>query len=340
MIGVILLRYEGERKDYLPSLSFQQQKQPITLKNLDIQAEPSCEKAMFETHDSNHSLKVEDIEKGVVDVSSEEPKTIDDSAMNGSDSHGEDHHDNDSHGHHEPATQISLLASAVVCFIIYFVFCIVFSSVVWVPKTSSISQDETIDPPYGIPQGVGINLMGIAIGSAFFAWKSGCKAIIAGPDLLPVVFFAEAGISVITYLASQSNDYDPCSDESDYGRRFLGGGEGDPCDPNLRYLAAYEPTVSPDLVPKVVPTTLVAMIIGNLFTALVFYGLGKMKNTANVIGFIPASVVGGFLTCIGYKVRIVCYPHLLLILSLLLHVPLSILIRLLPCFYGPSRSSS
>ena len=238
--------------------------------------------------------------------------------------HGD--HDDDGHGHHEPATPMSLLSSAVVCFVIYFVFCIVFSSVVWDPLTSATSMDENISPPYGIPQGVGINLMGIAIGSAFFAWKSGCRGIIAGPDLLPIVFFAEAGMSVMSFLASQSEGYDPCADNKasgysygeseydDHSHRFLGEEGEDPCytsDAYRRYLAGDEPTISPELIPKAVPTTLVAMIIGNLITALLFYGLGKMKNTASVIGFIPASVVGGFLTCIGYKVRrtMLCGTH-------------------------------
>ena len=217
------------------------------------------------------------------------------------DDHTDDAHEHDAH--HAGPTWISLLASSVVCFIIYFVFCIVFSSVVWDPLNSSL--DTNIDPPFGVPQGVGINLIGIAIGSVFFAWKSGCKAVMAGPDLLPIVFFAEAGVSVVTYLAATSVPLDGCEDDgSDAHNRFLGGsdeGTSNPCDAYHRNLAGDGVYLDETAISKVVPTTLVAMIIGNMLTAVVFYGLGKMKNTASVIGFIPASVVAGFLTCIGYK---------------------------------------
>eukprot|EP00985_Skeletonema_marinoi_P003734 scaffold1616_cov173-Skeletonema_marinoi.AAC.6 len=223
---------------------------------------------------------------------------------------GESHGDH--HGHAANPSYKSLIASSVVCFIIYFVFCIVFSSVVWDPLNSSL--DPNINPPFGVAQGVGINLMGIAVGSVFFAWKSGCNAIIAGPDLLPVVFFAEAGTSVVTYLAASSAQAlrSTCADGAvadDAHHRFLGGGGGgyaadasaDPCDLFHRHLAGDELYLDETSISKVVPTTLVAMMIGNLVTALVFYGLGKAKNTASVIGCIPASVVAGFLTCIGYK---------------------------------------
>ncbi|KAL7552508.1 hypothetical protein ACHAWF_015774 [Thalassiosira exigua] len=214
-----------------------------------------------------------------------------------------DSHDDEDHGHAE-TTLLSQLASAVVCFIIYFVFCIVFSSVTWDPLSSASSLDPNIDPPFGIPQGVGINLMGIAVGSAFFAWRSGCKCIISGPDLLPIVFFSEAAVMVLTYVASQSGP-PPCGDAGDDGyHRLLGpsGGGEDPCaDVFKRRLAGGSEWIDPELISMVVPTTLVAMMIGNAITGVVFFSLGKMKNTASVIGFIPASVVAGFLTCIGYK---------------------------------------
>lgn len=239
------------------------------------------------------------------------------------------------HAHgHAAATPFSLVASAVVCFIIYFVFCIVFSSVVWDPLSGATSLDPRIDPPFGIPQGVGINLMGIAVGSVFFSWKSGCKAVVGGPDLLPIVFFAEAGASVLAYLIKVQEEAwpggygcaQPYASAADYedAHRFLGGGgadayaSADPC--AHRFLAGGDEATlkDPELFSKIVPTTLVAMMIGNVITALVFYGLGKMKNTASVIGFIPSSVVAGFLTCIGYKVRlstitmVMCFFMLLL----------------------------
>mmetsp|Transcript_24677 Transcript_24677/g.53232 ORF Transcript_24677/g.53232 Transcript_24677/m.53232 type:complete len:338 (+) Transcript_24677:170-1183(+) len=218
------------------------------------------------------------------------------------------HDDHGAHGHAGP-TFMSKLASSIVCFIIYFVFCIVFSSVVWDPLNSSL--DVNINPSFGVPQGVGINLMGIAVGCVFFAWKSGCKAVMAGPDLLPIVFVAEAGTSVMAYLVSESNKlgHTNCGDNASSGaHRFLGGGgdagASDPCSAFHRSLAADGPYLDETFYSMVVPTTLVAMMIGNAVTGLLFYGLGKMKHTASVIGCMPASVVAGFLTCIGYKVRL------------------------------------
>ena len=192
--------------------------------------------------------------------------------------------DNDRHAQEEPTTA-SLVASAVVCFVIYFVFCIVFSSVVWDPLAFASSTD----PTFGVPQGVGINLLGIAIGCVAFAVKSGSKAGMAGPDLIPVVFFAQAGTSVVAYLSSTSSDpYAGCSDDAYH--RILGEGDGgneDPC--THRRLAGDEVYLDDDAKMQVVPTTLAAMMIGNAVTGLLFYGLGKMKNTAAVIGFIPAA---------------------------------------------------
>lgn len=123
------------------------------------------------------------------------------------------------------------------------------------------------------------------------------------------------------YLVGMSGD-PPCSyyeDGSSDAHRLLGAASHDentyedtpPCiegattenDMFHRHLAGESSYIDPSLIPQLVPTTLLAMMIGNAITAMLFYGLGKMKNTASVIGFIPASVVAGFLTCIGYKVR-------------------------------------
>jgi len=195
----------------------------------------------------------------------------------------DDHH---AHDDEEPTTA-SLVSSAVVCFVIYFVFCIVFSSVVWDPLAFASSTD----PTFGVPQGVGINLLGIAIGCVAFAAKSGSKAVMAGPDLIPVVFFAQAGASVVAYLSSISSDpYAGCSDVASSHRNLGGEGYGDSPDPCAhRHLAGDEMYLDDDAKMQVVPTTLAAMMIGNAVTGLLFYGLGKMKNTAAVIGFIPAA---------------------------------------------------
>lgn len=51
-----------------------------------------------------------------------------------------------------------------------------------------------------------------------------------------------------------------------------------------------------------IPTTLVAMIICNLCVGILFFALGRLNKTSAAIGFVPASVISGFLSCIGYKV--------------------------------------
>lgn len=193
-------------------------------------------------------------------------------------------------------------ASAVVCFVIYFFFCIVFASVVFDPLVSPS------DPPFGVAQGVGVNLLGIAIGSLFFSRLSGCKAVIGGPDLLPIIFAAECGTAVTAYLEGRSaddggdgygdggNGYGD-GDASGYGDDSGGGsyGDGAMASSHERRLGGDEPKLDASARAMVIPTTLVAMMIGNLLTGLLFVTLGKMNSTSAAIGFIPSSVISGFL---------------------------------------------
>ena len=194
-------------------------------------------------------------------------------------------------------------ASAVVCFVIYFFFCIVFASVVFDPLVSSPS-----DPPFGVAQGVGVNLLGIAVGSLVFSRHSGCKAVVGGPDLLPVIFAAECGTAVTAYLEGRSaddggdgygdggNGYGD-GDASGYGDDSGGGsyGDGAMASSHERRLGGDEPKLDASARAMVIPTTLVAMMIGNLLTGLLFVTLGKMNSTSAAIGFIPSSVISGFL---------------------------------------------
>ena len=150
-------------------------------------------------------------------------------------------------------SQITGMAAGTICFILYFFFCIVFSAVIFSDLTSKTS--------FGVPQGVGIILLGVGIGCLSFARCSGCQVIISGPDLLPVIFVAESGDAIATYIENEG-----------------------------------------DSIQKVIPTTLVAMIIGNCCVGAVFFALGSAKKTSAAVGFVPASVISGFLSCIGYKV--------------------------------------
>ena len=162
------------------------------------------------------------------------------------------------HGHHVATgwlapDRLGGVAAGAVCFLLYFFFCIVFSAVAF----GELPQES----PFAVSDGVAVVLLGIAIGCLSFAYGSGCKAIISGPDLLPVIFGQELLKAVKVYC-----------DTLDDG--------------------AY----------KVLPTTLIAIIIGNVMTGLLFFGLGRAEKTSAAIGFIPASVISGFLSCIGYKV--------------------------------------
>ena len=51
----------------------------------------------------------------------------------------------------------------------------------------------------------------------------------------------------------------------------------------------------------VLPTVLVATALSTALIGLTFLLLGKFRLT-EIVGFFPASVVAGFLSCIGYKV--------------------------------------
>ena len=48
-----------------------------------------------------------------------------------------------------------------------------------------------------VPLGVGMHTVSVMVGSLVFARFSGCKAVVAGPDINPVVFIAEATESIV-----------------------------------------------------------------------------------------------------------------------------------------------
>ena len=121
--------------------------------------------------------------------------------------------------------------------------------------------------------GVATQTMTAMIGALIFASASGCRAMVAGPDLNPIVFIAEAASAISEDLCPDG--YDLCDDVTRA---------------------------------KAVPTVLASTVIATLLIGLAFGLLGKLRLTV-VIGFIPASVIAGFLSCIGYKVCSQCsYP--------------------------------
>lgn len=72
-----------------------------------------------------------------------------------------------------------------VAFIIYFIFCIVFSTLLFSDAASA---------SFGMADGVGIVLLGTGVGCLTFSQFSSCKGIIAGPDLIPIIFVRVASV--------------------------------------------------------------------------------------------------------------------------------------------------
>ena len=115
------------------------------------------------------------------------------------------------------------------------------------------------------------------------------KAVIAGPDINPTVFIAEAALIVSNHL---------CPDAFDGYGELIGSGSSSSSSSESSSDAG-EAAVC-DAAP-LIATTLMSMCIATLLVGLAFFALGKF-NLTGIVGFIPANVVAGFLSCIGYKV--------------------------------------
>ena len=182
----------------------------------------------------------------------------DDDEAHGGDAH-EQHAAHGAHGHgHDPPTFLSKLTSGLVCGLIFFVFCCVFSSMIF-------GQNPTMEVALTI--GVGVHTMSMVTGSLASAQMSSCRAMMAGPDINPAVFMAEAATVITSSL---------CSDDT-----------ASSCTALART--------------QLVPTVMASIWIASLLIGLGFLALGKFRLT-RVAGFIPANVTAGFLSCIGYKV--------------------------------------
>ena len=116
------------------------------------------------------------------------------------------------HGHgghdHKPPGKLGQVAGGVVLFILYFFFCVVFSAVIFGDLTSTTS--------FGVSDGVGIVLLGIGVGCIWFAmpmrpgsfWGSSCKAIVSGPDLIPIITVQESGAAIQEYIGISGGSVD------------------------------------------------------------------------------------------------------------------------------------
>ena len=86
---------------------------------------------------------------------------------------------------------VASVTSGLICGLVMFVFCVVFSEMIF-------GQHELL--MRAVPLGVGTQTMTTMIGALVFARFSGCRAVIAGPDINPMVFLAEAAKTIMTVL--------------------------------------------------------------------------------------------------------------------------------------------
>ena len=158
-----------------------------------------------------------------------------------------------------------------------------------------------------VPLGVSAQTMGIMIGTLVFARGSGLRAVIAGPGINPIVFLTEAALAIVEVVCAGG----------DSGAEGSGGGSGSGSDgigsggsgsggigggsAGRRLGGSGSASFQCTNQDAVVPTVLVASAIGTLLVGTSFYCLGRFKLT-EIIGYIPANVVAGFLACIGIKV--------------------------------------
>ena len=91
---------------------------------------------------------------------------------------------------------VASVTSGLICGLVMFVFCVVFSEMIF-------GQHELL--MRAVPLGVGTQTMTTMIGALVFARFSGCRAVIAGPDINPMVFLAEAAKTIMTVLCPNTN---------------------------------------------------------------------------------------------------------------------------------------
>ena len=167
------------------------------------------------------------------------------------------------HAHHSAGPSIvSQILSGLINGLIYFVFCCVFSQTIF-------GQNAVLKKAVAL--GVGQQTLSVLVGGVIFTIFSGFRAVFAGPDLLPAIFLREAARVVSVELCPNGFD--------DYG-------------------AVGECAHEKDIV----PTALAAIWVATLMVGVVYALLGKLRLAGAVVGYIPANVVAGFMSCIGWKV--------------------------------------
>ena len=93
------------------------------------------------------------------------------------------------------AGAVPSILSGLICGLVIFVFCCVFSGMIF--QVSPLIESA-------MPLGVGMHTVSTLVGSLVFAKLSGCKAVIAGPDINPAIFIAEATSAIVEAILSLS----------------------------------------------------------------------------------------------------------------------------------------
>lgn len=181
------------------------------------------------------------------------------------------------------ASATSCFVSGVILGLLQFVFAILYAQMLW----DQIARTA-------VPMGVGMMTMSTGIGAFFFSHFSGYK-VIGGPDINPVIFVSEAAVAIVKEICpggtatQRATAAASAAAGSAAGRRLAGSGS----DSSVSLTCENE-----DMV---IPTVLVATAIATLIMGTTFTLVGKLRIT-ELIGYLPANVVSGFMSCIGYKV--------------------------------------
>lgn len=156
-----------------------------------------------------------------------------------------------------------------------FVFCCVFGSMIF-------STNEFLSPY--IAYGVSFNAATAMVSGLVAAIGSGCGAGISGPDINPAIFLAEMCAVVSESLKIVGDGAIPIACSShDATERMV----------ELHQCADTE---------ALLPTILAQFVVVTLVFSSIFFVFGITGST-KITQFIPAPVLGGFMGCIGYKVR-------------------------------------
>ena len=157
-----------------------------------------------------------------------------------------------------PPSFFSSLMSGLVCGLIYYVFSALFASMIFDEAGANIPQYAAI--------GVNMGVLSAFTGGLIFVFNSGCRSVMAGPDITPAVFMVEAAKTIYDGLCPDGISDCPVDDRA-----------------------------------AILPTLMISIWIMTFIGGLAYLLLGHYKLTG-MVGFMPANVTSGFLSCIGYKV--------------------------------------